>query len=231
MAFTLCRYRPCPRLDLTNAVFSVRGMAGSGSPFPGQMERHLADTEPAITEIFVDDEGILWVQHSRSGREQPAGILCSYDTFDADGSYLQEVSVASEGDSSYDGLKFLGDGRILLIKGYVLARWASVGAQSVDFGEEESDEPMEIICCRDRWLGRSGMVKAVPRIRGVRKEDARLGSFGARHGVPDVVCAGAACGSCVISARRWPGASSRSGCPCSRRRGRRLGFRKGDSAE
>ena len=115
---------------------------------PGNGERILTDHEPAISEIFVDSEGILWVQHSRSGREQPAGILYSYDTFDAEGNYLQEVLVASEGDSRYDGLKFLGDGRILLIKGYVLARWASVGAPNVDFGEEENDEPMEIIFCR-----------------------------------------------------------------------------------
>jgi hypothetical protein len=117
---------------------------------PGNGERILAKTEPAISEIFVDKEGILWVQHSRSGREQPDGILLSYDTFDAEGNYLQQVSVACDGDAGYDGLKFLGDGRVLLIKGYVLARWASNGATNVDFGEEEHDGPMEIVCCRIR---------------------------------------------------------------------------------
>ncbi len=115
---------------------------------PGEIERTLATHEQAVSEMFVDDEGVLWVQHSRSGREQPEGILLSYDTFDAEGNYLQEVSVACEGDPAYDGLKFLGDGRILLIKGYVLARWAATGAPNVDFGEEENDSPMEVICCR-----------------------------------------------------------------------------------
>ncbi len=116
--------------------------------FPGEMVRDLDSHEPAITEMFVTDDGTLWVQHSRSGRNQPDGILLTFDTFDAEGKYLQEVSVAAEGDPAFDGLKFLRDGRVLLIKGYVLARWASRGAQNATFGEEDETGPMEIICCR-----------------------------------------------------------------------------------
>jgi hypothetical protein len=116
--------------------------------FPGEMPRDLETYEPAITELFVTDEGTLWVQHSRSGRDLPEGILLSYDTFDAEGKYLQEVHIASEGDPAFDGLRFLSGDRALLIKGYVLARWASRGAQNATFDEEEEASPMEIVYCR-----------------------------------------------------------------------------------
>ena len=117
---------------------------------PGEFVRNIEPVEPAIAEMFVDDDGILWVQNSRSGRNQPDGVLMTYDTFNAEGEYLQQVSVACEGDPAYDGLRFLGDGNVLLIKGYVLARWTSMGARGVDFGEEANSGPMEIIHCAVR---------------------------------------------------------------------------------
>jgi len=115
---------------------------------PVDVECTFTENEPAISEMFLTADNTLWIQHSRSGHEQPEGVLLTYDTFDAEGNYLQQVSVACDGDAAYDGLRFLGDGRVLLIKGYVLARWASLspGARA-DFGEEEASQ-MEVICCR-----------------------------------------------------------------------------------
>jgi hypothetical protein len=106
------------------------------------------DYEPVISELVVTDDGTLWVQHHRSGHDQPDGVLLTYDTFDAEGRWLQEVSIACEGDAAYDGLRLLDGDRVLLVKGYVLARWASLspGAHA-DFGEEEPG-PMEIVYCR-----------------------------------------------------------------------------------
>jgi hypothetical protein len=118
------------------------------SNVPTEVECKFAKHEPAISELFVAGDGILWVQHSRSGRNQPDGILLEYDTFDSEGRYLQRVAVAGEGDAAYDGLRFLDNGVVLLIRGYVLARWAALspGARA-DFGEEEAGQ-MEVICCR-----------------------------------------------------------------------------------
>ncbi len=116
--------------------------------FPGEMERELETTEPAITEMHVDDEGILWVLHSRSGKDQPEGVFLTYDTFAADGTWLQEVSFKADANPDYDGIRFLGGDRALLIKGYVLARWASRGAQNADFGDDEGVSAMEITYSR-----------------------------------------------------------------------------------
>ena len=112
-----------------------------------EMERVLEPNEPAITEMHIDDEGVLWVQHNRSGHDQPEGVLFTYDTFSPEGVWLQEVSIKADGNPVYDGLRFLGGDRGLLVKGYTLARWASRGAQNVNFGEEEA-EAMEVIFCR-----------------------------------------------------------------------------------
>ena len=118
------------------------------SQVPVEVKCTFAEHEPVISELFVSEDGTLWVQHNRSGRDQPEGILLTYDTFDAEGHYIQQVSVVCDGDAAYDGLRFLGDERVLLIKGYVLARWASLspGAHA-DFGEEKAGQ-MEVICCR-----------------------------------------------------------------------------------
>lgn len=113
----------------------------------GDIPRDLEKIEPVITDLQVDDEGVLWVQHSRSGKELPEGVLFRYDTFSPDGAWLGEVHVEADGDPVYDGVKFLGGGRALLIRGYVLARWASLGADTADFGEEEA-AAMEVVYCR-----------------------------------------------------------------------------------
>ena len=115
---------------------------------PANMERNIEPIEPAITELQIDKDGVLWVLHSRSNRDQAEGVLLTYDTFAPDGTWLAEVSFQAEGDGFFDGLKFLDDGRVLLIRGYALARWSSRGAQNADFGDDGADGPMEIICCR-----------------------------------------------------------------------------------
>jgi len=116
--------------------------------YPGEVDQVIDSCEPAITELFVDDRNVLWVLHSRSGFDQAEGVMLTYDTFAGDGTWLQEVSVRCQGNPARDGLKFLGDGRALLIKGHVLARWTRLGVPNVDLGEEDEAGPMEIICCR-----------------------------------------------------------------------------------
>ena len=61
--------------------------------------------------------------------------------------YRQRVSIACDGDPLYDGLKFLDNGKVLLIKGYVLAKMTSLGAAGANLDEEEEPGPMEIVCC------------------------------------------------------------------------------------
>ncbi len=53
---------------------------------------------------------------------------------------------------AYDGVRFLGDGRLLLIKGFVVGRLSCLGAGAATLGEDDT-ETIEIICYRLPELG------------------------------------------------------------------------------
>jgi hypothetical protein len=137
------RARTEEELRRVNALFDA-----SDRNIPYEVTREIEPCNPAIAAMHVDADGNLWVQHSRSGEDQPMGTMLTLDLFDPTGHYQQEVAIACEGDPEYDGLEFLPDGRVLLIKGYVLAGMARTDLGSVPLGEEEESSAMEIICCR-----------------------------------------------------------------------------------
>lgn len=107
----------------------------------------LEETDRAINTLHIDGQGRLWVQHSRSNRDLPDGVFLGLDLYDADGRWLKEVRLRCEGDPVSDGFRFLRDGRILLIRGFVVARLACLGSGTATLGED-STESLEIICYR-----------------------------------------------------------------------------------
>ncbi len=115
--------------------------------FPVEVE----DTDPAISNLRVDEQGRLWVMSSNGNRAQPEGILCSYDVFDPTGKYVQRIQVACEGNGEQDRLQFIDQERVIRITG--LADALAVMRGDVSAGEEEADESledalMEVICYR-----------------------------------------------------------------------------------
>ncbi|MDX2474095.1 MAG: hypothetical protein QNL91_10340 [Candidatus Krumholzibacteria bacterium] len=107
----------------------------------------LKKTDRAINTLHIDGQGRLWVQHSRSNRDLPDDNFLSLDLYDAQGNWQREVRLVCEGSSVSDGFRFLGDGRILLIKGFVVARLACLGSGTATLGEDET-ETIEVICYR-----------------------------------------------------------------------------------
>ena len=110
-------------------------------------EFDLKKTERAINTLHVDGRGRLWVQHSRSNRDQPEGVFLTFDLYDTAGRWQREVSLKCEGNPVSDGVRFLRDGRVLLIKGFVVARLACLGSGVATLGEDET-ETIEIVCYR-----------------------------------------------------------------------------------
>jgi hypothetical protein len=98
----------------------------------------------------VDDDGALWVLHSRSGREQPDGVFQTYDIFDSKGHFVRQVAVACPGSPREDGFFMLEDGkRAVVIHGLVDARATLAGSSGREESEDEGDAaPLEIICYR-----------------------------------------------------------------------------------
>jgi len=125
-----------------NALFDA-----SDRNIPVKVTRKIEPRPQVISALHVTDDGTLWVLHSRSIENRPAGVMQSYDTFDAAGRYLGVVAMACEGDPEADGLELLPDGRVLLIKEYALSAMGRTDLGSVPLGEEASGA-IEIVCFR-----------------------------------------------------------------------------------
>jgi hypothetical protein len=108
-------------------------------------EFDLEKTDRAINTLHIDGQGRLWVQHSRSNRDLPDGVFLNLDLYDAEGHWQREVRLVCDGSPVSDGIRFLRDGRILLIKGFVVARLACLGSGTATLGEDDT-ETIEIIC-------------------------------------------------------------------------------------
>ena len=131
-------------LNRMNALFEVQARN-----LPFDITWDVEPSDQTVASMFVLDDSSLWVMHSRSTLDQPAGIMQTYDVYDPAGRYIQEVAIASDANPAYDGLIFLGDDRVLLVKGLVLATMTSSGSQGAVYGEEEQESTiMEIICYR-----------------------------------------------------------------------------------
>jgi len=129
--------------DRVNELFEVQA---EQMPFP--ITWQIEPTEQFVSGLRVDSSGTLWVSHNRSEHDLPAGIFTSFDTFNAQGQWQQVVHIACEGDPDYDGLIFLNDDRVLLVKGLVLAALTATGSQGAVFEEDGGAQEMEVICCR-----------------------------------------------------------------------------------
>lgn len=125
---------------------------GAFSSLPFEMTLKLAEKASDINwlnrGLQVDEGGSLWVLPSRGTREQPEGVMVTFDVFDAAGSFDHQVQfVCPDGDGTRDSLFLLDDERVLLIKGYLDASAMMLGG-AVEENEGEEAEPMELVCYR-----------------------------------------------------------------------------------
>jgi hypothetical protein len=118
-------------------------MDAQASRFPFEIKREIEDTEPDITSLSVEPDGNLWVLTSRGGREQPPGILCTYDVFTPDGQFLRQVAAACDGDGANDILFFAQNGDAVRVTGFFDAVIALQGGGAAETEEEAA--PMEVI--------------------------------------------------------------------------------------
>lgn len=135
------RKRSEQELRRVNALFDA-----SARNNPYNETREIEPCPQVVNGLHVDDAGRLWVLHSRSSENMPAGVMQCYDLFDANGKYLQQVFVACDGDPDYDGLQLLPNGRILLMKGLALASMAQSDLGNIPLGEDAESSNMEFVC-------------------------------------------------------------------------------------
>jgi hypothetical protein len=101
----------------------------------------------------VADDGSLWVLSSRGYREQPDGVMATFDVFNPEGHLVKEVAVECEGDGTHDALFFPTGDTVVLVRGYLDALAAMFGRGTPISEEGEEARPMEVIYYR---VGGSG---------------------------------------------------------------------------
>ena len=114
-----------------------------------KIESVVEDHDPCISAIEIMDNGDVWVAHSRSARELPAGTFATYDVFSPEGHFLRQVAIMGDYNSEGDRLFLLGDGHAVMVTGFRDA-FSSFFARGGDEEKEEETEepaPMEVIFC------------------------------------------------------------------------------------
>lgn len=103
-------------------------------------------TEPDIGGLHFGTDGNLWVTSSRSGFEQPEGVLSTYDVFSPDGHFIKQVRARCPGNGLEDTLFFTPGGDAVMVTGFTSAvRAMQGGGAGAAPAEEEEAKPMEVI--------------------------------------------------------------------------------------
>ncbi len=103
----------------------------------------VSKTFPAISQIFMRDNGDLWVLSSRGIYDQPEGSAAVLDVFDREGSYTQQVILIGDIDPEEDALHLIGD-RLYVVTDALGSAMNALGAAS-DESLTEVD-PSNVVC-------------------------------------------------------------------------------------
>jgi len=132
-------------LDRMNSLFQEQDDA-----LPFNITWEVEKVDQTVAELIALPDGGLQVAHSRSGMDLPDGIFTRYDVFDENGHWSHELHVRCEADPDHDGLIFLDDGRVLLVRGLQMARLTASGNGGTVGDEDDGLMTIEVICCRPR---------------------------------------------------------------------------------
>lgn len=110
----------------------------------------VSKTEPDIGALRIGPDGNLWVETSRGGIDQPDGVFYTWDVFDPDGHFSEQVSAGCAGDGEQDMMLWTADGAIQ-VTGFVGAVRALQGGGAAEADDDEA-VPMEVICYRIKGI-------------------------------------------------------------------------------
>jgi hypothetical protein len=102
----------------------------------------ISPTHLTVSRMWFQDDGSLWVMSSRGMYEPGDGVFASIDVFDREGSYVNRVELALEGNALDDGVWILGD-RMVVVTDLLSAVMAQLGGDVE--GADDGAEPLQVI--------------------------------------------------------------------------------------
>jgi hypothetical protein len=126
-------YRPWRRTEeekqeIRDSLTVLRG--NERIEVPTQVE----DTAPAIQALYCRPDGEVWVLPSTGTRDQPEGVMLTFDVFSAQYAFVRQEAISCPGDPEEDVLFPLDGGTFALVRGAVQARRNTFGGSR---GEEK----------------------------------------------------------------------------------------------
>lgn len=97
-----------------------------------------------IENVYVRDDGSVWVLPSNGARDLPEGALGVFDLFNKEGQFVRTVTLKGQGDPLEDLYVFVKD-RFYVVTSFLQAAMSAQGVQGL-YDEEEEAEPMAVIC-------------------------------------------------------------------------------------
>lgn len=121
----------------------IRGAAAN-------VEFEIEKTVPAVVDLRVDEEGLLWVRHSRSLATTPDGSALTWDVYGTDGEVRKQVTLVGADIGELDVLYLLAGDRAVLVREHRFCRLVidcQGSGSTSDSAGGESDLPL-VTCYR-----------------------------------------------------------------------------------
>ena len=106
----------------------------------------VSKTDRSIVNIYPQDDGSLWVLSGHGAFDGGEDVIATFDIFDRDGKFTEQVTLTGMGNYREDGFHIVGD-RLYVVTGLRSAQEAMRGGseeQEEDIDEEA--EPMSVLC-------------------------------------------------------------------------------------
>ena len=134
------RLRTDREQNLMRSVFEAWGRDS-----PVEMEYDIEKHPPVIRDLFIDGTGRIWVENNRSRLDQPDGILMTFDVFQPDGRFENQVRIRCDADSEYDELYILDENHAVIVTGGIDAFFGAMAGGAMSDEIESDVELLELV--------------------------------------------------------------------------------------
>lgn len=131
----------------------IQGLEEIYAGFTRQVPNAVLNIEKShkdVESLRLGPGGTLWAQSSEGRWRLPEGAIATYDVFDKEGHFVEQVTLLGDADPTEDGVWVLDD-KVVVVTNFIssvmsLAGGGGGGGEDEDEDEDVEDEGAEIIC-------------------------------------------------------------------------------------